>query len=45
MDKRFRFSINIDNMINPIIRNINRLFVLLFKNGDNGPTGDSFSKY
>ena len=45
MDKRFRFSIKIDNMINPIIRNTNTLFALLFKNGDNDPTRDSFNKY
>ena len=32
-------------MIDSTFRNINRLFVLSFKNGDNDPTRDSFSKY
>ena len=36
---------NLDHMIDPIFQNINRLFVLSFKNGDNYPTGDSFDKY
>ena len=32
-------------MIDPKFRNINRLFVLPFKNGDNDPTRNSFVKY
>ena len=32
-------------MIDPKFQNINRLFVLSFKNGDNDPVTDSFSKY
>ena len=32
-------------MIDPTFRNINRLFVLSFKNGDNDPTRDSFDEY
>ena len=32
-------------MIDPTFRNINKLFVLLFKNGDNNPTRNSFDKY
>ena len=32
-------------MIDPAFRNINRLFVLSFKNGENDPTRDSFEKY
>ena len=35
----------LDYMIDPTFKNINRLFVLLFKNGDNDPTIDSFLKY
>ena len=36
---------NLDYLIDPTFRNINRLFVLSFKNGDNDPTRDSFNKY
>ena len=36
---------NLDYLIDPTFRNINRLFVLSFKNGDNGPTRKSFDKY
>ena len=32
-------------MIDPTFRNINTLFVLLFKNGDNDPTRNYFDKY
>ena len=32
-------------MIDPTFRNFNRLFIFLFKNGDNDPTTDSFGKY
>ena len=32
-------------MINPTFRDINRLFVLLSKNGDNDHKKDSFDKY
>ena len=32
-------------MIDPMSRNINRLFVLSFKNGDNDPIVDSFDKH
>ena len=32
-------------MIHPKFRNVNRLFVLSFKNSDNDPTTDSFDKY
>ena len=32
-------------MIDPAFRNINRLFVQLFKVGENDPTGNSFVKY
>ena len=32
-------------MIHPLFRNISRLFALLFKNGNNNPTRDSFDKY
>ena len=32
-------------MIDPTFSNFNRLFVLLFKNGDNDHTEDSFGKY
>ena len=31
-------------MIDPTFRNINRLFILSFKNGDNDPTRGSFDK-
>ena len=33
---------NLDDMIHPLFRNINRLFVSPFKNGRNDPTRDSF---
>ena len=36
---------NLDYLIDPTIRNIKRLFVLSFKNGDNDPKKDSFDKY
>ena len=36
---------NLDYTIDPTFRNINRLFVLSFKNGDNNPTRNSFNKY
>ena len=36
---------NLDYLINPISRNINRLFVLSFKNGNNDPMRDYFDKY
>ena len=38
-------SNNLDNLIHPTFRNINRLFVLLFKNGNNDSARDSFDKY
>ena len=34
-----------DYLIDPTFRNINRFLVLSFKNGNNAPTRDSFSKY
>ena len=36
---------NLDYLIDPTFSDINRLFVLLFKNGNNDPTRDSFNKY
>ena len=36
---------NLDYLIDPTFRNINRLFVLLLKNGNNDPTRNSFDKY
>ena len=36
---------NLDYLIVPTFRNINRLFVLSFKNGNNDPARDSFDKY
>ena len=36
---------NLDYLIDPICRNINRLFVLLFENGNNDCMRDSFDKY
>ena len=36
---------NLDYLIDPTFRNINSLFVLSFKNGNNDPTRDSFDKY
>ena len=35
-------NINLDYLIDPKFRNINRLFVLSFKNVNDGPTRDSF---
>ena len=32
-------------MIDPTFRNINRLFALLFNNGDDDPRRNSFGKY
>ena len=32
-------------MIDPTFRNINRLFVLSFKNGDDDPTRNSFDEH
>ena len=32
-------------MIDPTFKNINRMFVLSFKNGDDDPTRNSFDKY
>ena len=36
-------SNNLDYLVDPTFRNINRLFVLSFKNGNNDPTRDSFN--
>ena len=36
---------NLDYMIDPTFRNINRLFALLFNNGDDDPRRNSFGKY
>ena len=36
---------NLDYLIDPEFRNIDRLFVLSFGNGDNNPMRDSFDKY
>ena len=36
---------NLDYTIDPTFRNIKRLLVLSFKNGDNNPTRNSFNKY
>ena len=36
---------NLDYMIDPRFRNINRLFVLLFKNGDDDPARNYFHVY
>ena len=36
---------NVDYMIDPTFRNINRLLALQFKNGDIDPTRKSFDKY
>ena len=42
----YRFEINNQIIIiDPTFRNINRFFVLSFKDGDNDPTRDSFEKY
>ena len=36
---------NLDYLINPTFRNINSLFALPFKNGNNDPTRDFFENY
>ena len=36
---------NLDYLIDPTFRNINRLFALSFKNNSNDPTRYSFDKY
>ena len=36
---------NLNYMIDPTFRNINRFFVLSLKNGDNGSTRNYFDKY
>ena len=36
---------DLDYLIGPTFKNINRLFVFSFKNGNNDPTRDSFDKY
>ena len=36
---------NLDFMIDPTFSNINRLFILSFKNDDNDHMTDSFDKY
>ena len=36
---------NLDYLIDPKFRNINRLFVLSFRNGNDDPTKESFDKY
>ena len=36
---------DLDYLIDPTSRTIDRLFVLSFKNGDNDPTRDSFDTY
>ena len=36
---------NLNYLINPTFRNINRLLVLSFKNGDDDPTRNSFDEY
>ena len=38
-------SNNLDYLIDPPFRNINRLFGLSFKNGSNDPKRNSFDKY
>ena len=38
-------NINLYYLTDPRFRNINRLFVLSFENGDDDPTRDSFDKY
>ena len=35
---------NLDDLIDPTFRSINRLFVLSFKNGNNDPTRSSFDE-
>ena len=36
---------NLDNLIDPTFRNINRLFKLSLKNGNDDPTGNSVDEY
>ena len=36
---------NLDYLIHPTFKNINRLLVLSFKNGNNDPTRNSFERY
>ena len=36
---------NLDYLIDPTFRNVNTLFVLLFKNSDDDPTKNSFEEY
>ena len=36
---------NLDHLIDPVFRNINRFVVLSFKNGNSDPTRDSIDKY
>ena len=36
---------NLDYLIDPTFRNIDSLFAFSFKNGNEGPTRDSFDKY
>ena len=36
---------NLDYLIDPTFKDINRLFALSFKNGNDDPTTDSFVKY
>ena len=36
---------SLDYLIDPTFRNINRLFILSFKDSDNDPTRNSFNKY
>ena len=36
---------NLDYLIDPAFRNINRLFVLSFKNGNSDPMRDSIDRY
>ena len=38
-------SNNLDYLIDPTFRNTNRLFVLLFKNGNDDPARDYFDEY
>ena len=38
-------SKNLNYMVDPTFRNINRLFVFSFKNGNNVPTRNYFDKY
>ena len=36
---------NLDYLIDPTFRNIDKLFVLSFKNGNDDPTRNSFDEY